>query len=176
VTGHLKKIDEKQLQTIFLWRVNRKVNKTGLVSVHGLDFEVDSHLGKILEELRMFTNFKIDSQCPMNLVLMGQPELNKIIRLNSMKALYQRINCRYHITGLDESEIKEYMAHHLQVAGRSDNLFANEVISEIFQQAQGIPRMINNLCYECLLETVKLNKSIVDLPTLESVLNNLDIP
>jgi general secretion pathway protein A len=57
---------------------------------------------KILEELRMFTNFKIDSQCPMNLILMGQPELNKIIRLNSMKALYQRINCRSHITGLTD--------------------------------------------------------------------------
>jgi len=130
---------------------------------------------KILEELRMFTNFKIDSLCPLNLILMGQPELIKIIRLNSMKALYQRITLRYHMTGLDESEIKNYMAHHLQIAGRSDNLFSEEVISEIFQQAQGIPRMINNLCYECLLETVNLNKSIVDLPTLEVVLSKLEI-
>jgi putative transposase len=50
VTGHLKKIDEKQLQTIFLWRKTRKVNKLGLVSVQGIDFEVDSHLvGKSVE-------------------------------------------------------------------------------------------------------------------------------
>jgi putative transposase len=50
VTGHLKKIDEKQLQTIFLWRKTRKVNKLGLVSVQGIEFEVDSHLvGKSVE-------------------------------------------------------------------------------------------------------------------------------
>ena len=130
---------------------------------------------KILEELRMFTNFKIDSQCPMNLLLMGQPELKKIIRLNSMKALFQRINCRYHIAGLDESEMTDYMAHHLQIAGRTDKLFSDEVIYEIFQQSQGIPRVINNLSYECLLETVRLNKTMVELATLESVLIKLEI-
>lgn len=50
VTGHLKKIDEQKLQTIFLWRANRKVTKTGLVSVQGIDFEVESFLaGKTIE-------------------------------------------------------------------------------------------------------------------------------
>ena len=58
MTGYLKKIDEKQLQIIFLWRVNRKVNQTGLVSVHGIDFEVDSHLAGQSVEIR-FNHFDL---------------------------------------------------------------------------------------------------------------------
>lgn len=129
---------------------------------------------QVLEELRMFTNFKIDSASPLNLILLGQPELNKIIRLNSMKALLQRINCRYHLTGLETNEISEYVTHHLQIAGRSDCLFPNEVITEIFQQAQGIPRVINKLAYDCLLEIFQQNKNLVSQDILETVLVKWD--
>ena len=125
---------------------------------------------KTLEELRLFTNFKIDSQTPLNLILSAQPDFHKTIHLNSMKALYQRINFRYHLTGLDSSEAKSYITHHLTVAGRTDELFSDDVISEIFQQAKGVPRVINNLCYDCLMEIYQQNKNIVDMPTLEKVL------
>jgi type II secretory pathway predicted ATPase ExeA len=161
LTGRLKVAIEKNFENY---------NKATLLIID----EAQLLTPKILEELRMFTNFKIDSQCPLNLILLGQPELNKIIRLNSMKALFQRINCRYHISGLDESEISDYMMHHLQIAGRTDPLFDVEVISEIFQHAQGIPRMINNLSYQCLIGIFRQNKSKVDIPTLEAVLLNWD--
>jgi type II secretory pathway predicted ATPase ExeA len=49
------------------------------------------------------------------------------------------------------------------------------VIEEIFQQAKGIPRVINNLCYACLVEIYQQNKSIVDTPTLEKVLIQWDL-
>lgn len=125
---------------------------------------------KNLEEMRLFTNFKIDSQTPLILILSAQPDLNKIINLNSMKALAQRINFRYHLSGLDVSEAVEYVKHHLQVAGRTDTLFTDDVINEIFQQSKGILRVINNLCYDCLLDVYYQNKNIVDMPTLERVL------
>ena len=87
-----------------------------------------------------------------------------------MKALYQRISFKYHLTGLDSSEAKPYITHHLSVSGRTDPLFADEVIIEIFQQAKGLPRVINNLCYDCLMEIYQQNKNIVDTPTLEKIL------
>lgn len=130
---------------------------------------------KTLEELRMFTNFKIDSLNPLNLILLGQPELNKMLRLNSMKALFQRINCRYHLTGLDATEVNGYIQHQLQLAGRVDALFTADVLIEIFQQAQGIPRRINNLAYACLVEIYQAHTNIVDLPTLERVLLKWDV-
>ena len=130
---------------------------------------------KTLEEIRLFTNFKIDSQTPLNLILSAQPDFYKTIHLNSMKALFQRINFRYHLTGLDSSEAKSYINHHLAVAGRSDELFTDDVINEIFQQAKGVPRVINSLSYDCLMEIYMQNKNIVDMPTLEKILVKWDV-
>ena len=60
VTGHLKKIEERQLQQIFLWRVTRKVNKVGLVSVQGVEFEVESFLAGKPVEVR-FNHFDLSA-------------------------------------------------------------------------------------------------------------------
>ena len=146
-------------------------NKTTLLIID----EVQHLNTKNLEQIRLFTNFKIDSQTPLNLILLGQPDVNKTIRLHSMQALSQRTTFRYHLSGLDKSETKPYITHHLAIAGRTDPLFSDEVIDEIFQQAKGIPRVINNLCYACLVEIYQQNKSIVDTPTLEKVLIQWDI-
>lgn len=129
---------------------------------------------KTLEEIRLFTNFKIDSQSPLNLILSAQPDFQNTIHLNIMKALFQRINFRYHLSGLDTSEAKPYINHHLTVAGRTDELFTDDVINEIFQQAKGIPRVINSLAYGCLMEIYLQNKNIVDMPTLEKILLKWD--
>jgi len=130
---------------------------------------------KTLEELRLFTNFKIDSQTPLNLILSGQPDLKRTIQLSSLKALFQRITSHYHLTGLQRTEAKDYIAHHLSVAGRTDTIFADDVINEIFQQAKGIPRIINTLSYDCLINIVDDNKNIVDQSTLEKVLLSWDM-
>ena len=159
---------EKLKQTIEKNAAN--FNKTTLLIID----EAQLLTTRVLEELRMFTNFKIDSASPLNLILLGQPELNKIIRLNSLKALFQRINCRYHLTGLEAGEICGYIAHHMRIAGRTDSLFAEEVITEIFQQAQGIPRVINKLAYDCLLEIFQQNKNQVTNDILEIVLVKWD--
>lgn len=141
-------------------------NKTTLLIID----EAQLMTTKTLEEIRLFTNFKIDSQTPLNLILSAQPDFTKTIHLNSLKALFQRINFRYHLSGLDAPEAKTYITHHLKTAGRTDPLFTDDVIEEIFQQAKGIPRVINNLCYDCLLDIYQNNKNIVDQPTLEKIL------
>jgi len=146
-------------------------NKTTLLIID----EVQHLDTRALEQIRLFTNFKIDSQTPLNLILLGQPDINKTIRLQSMQALAQRTTVRYHLSGLDKAEAKPYVSHHLAIAGRTDVLFSDEVIEEIFQQAKGIPRVMNNLCYACLLEIYQQNKSIVDTPTLEHVLIQWDL-
>jgi general secretion pathway protein A len=145
-------------------------NKTTLLIID----EVQHISPQELEQIRLFTNFKIDSQTPLNLILLGQPNVNKTIRLHSMKALAQRTNFRYHLTGLDNNEAKSYITHHLSIAGRTDTLFSDDVIEDIFQQAKGIPRVINNLCYACLIDIYQNNKNIVDTPTLEKVLIQWD--
>jgi general secretion pathway protein A len=146
-------------------------NKTTLLIID----EVQHLDSKALEQLRLFTNFKIDSQTPLNLVLLGQSDVNKTIRLQSMQALSQRTTFRYHLSGMDKAEANPYISHHLAIAGRTDPLFSDDVIEEIFQQAKGIPRIINNLCYACLVEIYQENKTIVDTPTLEKILIQWDL-
>lgn len=145
-------------------------NKTTLLIID----EVQHLDAKALEQIRLFTNFKIDSQTPLNLILVGQADVNKTIRLQSMQALSQRTTFRYHLSGMDKAEAKPYISHHLAIAGRTDPLFSDEVIEEIFQQAKGIPRLINNFCYACLLEIYQQNKSVVDTQTLEKILVQWD--
>jgi len=127
-----------------------------------------------LEELRLFTNYKIDSHSPMTLILLAQPDFARVVRLKSLDAFRQRLVLRTHLTGLTQDEAHNYVKHHLEVAGRTDNLFTDDVITEIYQQAKGLPRLINTYCYECLYQTYIENKNLVDMPTLQKVLLDYD--
>ena len=127
-----------------------------------------------LEEFRLFTNFRIDSQSPMMLILLAQPEFRKLVQLKALEAFSQRLTLRAHLTGLAQKEAKAYIGHHLAVAGRTDDLFTDDVITEIYQQAKGLPRLINTLCYDCLWEAYEQQKNLVDLPTIERVLCRYD--
>jgi type II secretory pathway predicted ATPase ExeA len=133
------------------------------------------HLGpQALDELRLLTNFHIDSKAPLSLVLLAQPEFRKIVQLKALEAFRQRLTLRVHLTGLAQSEAAAYVKHQLEMAGRTDTLFTDDVIAEIYQQAKGIPRLINTLCYECLLDIYQRQKNVVDMPTLEKVLCQYD--
>lgn len=169
-TCHFKWKLVERLKT-YIEKNASEYNKTTLVVID----EAQLLKPEILEGLRLFTNFQFDSLSPMNLIFVGQPDFCDTIRLNSLKALNQRINFRYHISGLDKNEVNAYIKHHLEKAGRTDDLFTDDVINDIFQQAKGIPRVINNLCYECLIDIYQENKNIVDSTTFEKVLINLDV-
>lgn len=136
----------------------------------------DAHLLKpaALEELRLFTNFRIDSHSPMLLILLAQPEFRNFLQLKALEAFSQRLVLRAQVTGLEQNEVKEYIHHHLAIAGRTDPLFTDDVITEIYHHAKGLPRVINTLCYDCLWEIYELQKNLVDLPTLERVLCRYD--
>jgi len=115
-----------------------------------------------LEELRLLTNAEMDSQSPFSLLLLGQPQLRRRLRLGSFAALDQRIALRYELTGLTATETAEYLHHHLKLAGREDRLFSDDAITLLHQAANGIPRQINNLAAQALIATYADNKSIVD--------------
>lgn len=127
-----------------------------------------------LDELRLLTNFHIDSKAPLSLILLAQPEFRKLVQLQALEAFRQRLTVRVHLTGLAQSEAAAYVKQQLEVAGRTDTLFTDDVIAEIYQQAKGIPRLINTLCYECLLDIYRQQKNVVDMPTLEKVLCQYD--
>ncbi len=104
------------------------------------------------EEIRLLTNFQLDEENLLSLILIGQPDLRKRLERKQYLPLRQRIGLRYHLNPLSNDEIKEYIAHRLRVAGRTDPLFSEEAIEALCEFSQGIPRNINNIASNSLLE------------------------
>ena len=116
----------------------------------------------MLNELRFVTNFDVDSVSPLALILTGQPELRDRIKLRALRAIDQRINIRFHLGGLSEEETKEYIFHSLQKAGGTHMFFSAEAIKAIYVYSNGIPRIINSLCTDCLVDAVTRQEHTVD--------------
>jgi type II secretory pathway predicted ATPase ExeA len=96
------------------------------------------------EELRLLTSAEMDSASPFAGILVGQPTLNRQLRLGTFAALDQRIATRFTIKPMDIAESAAYLRHHLKLAGREEPLFADDAIARLHRVANGLPRALNN--------------------------------
>jgi type II secretory pathway predicted ATPase ExeA len=103
-----------------------------------------------LEELRLLTNFKMDSYDPFVLVLSGQSDLRRTMEFAVMEPLNQRIAIRYHMPGLTPQETKLYVTHHLKLAGAKEPLLDGPALEAVHQVSFGIPRKIGALVEQAL--------------------------
>jgi type II secretory pathway predicted ATPase ExeA len=103
-----------------------------------------------LEELRLLTNFKMDSYDPFVLVLSGQSDLRRTMEFAVMEPLNQRIAIRYHMPGLSPQETKLYVTHHLKLAGAKEPLLDEPALEAVHQVSFGIPRKIGTLVEQAL--------------------------
>ena len=97
-----------------------------------------------LEELRLLTNSEMDSASPFAGILIGQPTLNRQLRMGIFAALDQRIATRFTIKPMDIGESAAYLRHHLALAGRDDPLFADDAVARLHRASGGLPRALNN--------------------------------
>jgi general secretion pathway protein A len=99
-----------------------------------------------LQELILITNFQMDSKVPFLLSLIGQPDLREKLKRRMHEPLNQRITLRYHMAGItNDEEARDYILHHLKLAGRQEPLFEEQAIPMIRQLGQGLPRKMGNL-------------------------------
>ena len=104
----------------------------------------------------------MDSVAPFTGLLLGQPTLRRRIKSGQFAALDQRIALRYTLPGMTAPETRDYLAHHLQLVGRSDPIFSDDAADLIHTTSRGLPRAVNNLGLQALVATYLANKSIVD--------------
>ena len=121
---------------------------------------------RLLEEIRLVTDLETNNEKLMNLILVGQPELSQSLDSPRLEQLTQRIRFRFHIGPLKQDEMKEYIAHRIEIAHGPKSLFVDNVMSLIYEYTGGIPRLINALCDTALIcgyaEGVKtITKTIV---------------
>ncbi|PKH01141.1 general secretion pathway protein GspA [Psychromonas sp. MB-3u-54] len=105
----------------------------------------------VLEQLRLLTNIESNNKKPLQVILIGQTELQQKLKQTELRQLAQRISARYHLLPLTEQESVYYIQHRLNVAGASFPIFERQALREIFRRSQGVPRLINLLCDRSLL-------------------------
>jgi type II secretory pathway predicted ATPase ExeA len=124
------------------------------------------------EELRLLTNYQLDDRNLLSIVLLGQTELRDRLRRKPYRALYQRIGMQFHLEPLDREETGEYVRHRLRIAGREALLFDAEAISLLFTHSGGIPRSINNIAANALVEGFGRSAATIGAEIIENVVND----
>jgi MSHA biogenesis protein MshM len=105
-----------------------------------------------LEALRLLTNLETEKRKLLQIVLFGQPELNRNLALDSIRQLAQRITFHYHLGPLSRDDLDYYIAHRLRVAGFDGaRLFERGAVAQLFAASGGVPRLVNILAHKALM-------------------------
>jgi general secretion pathway protein A len=104
----------------------------------------------VLEDLRLLTNYAMDAERRLCLVLVGLTELRRRLTMAVHESLSQRIVVRYHLGGLTREELPAYLTHRLKLAGCCSPLFEPAAIETLFQATHGLPRKINRAAHYAL--------------------------
>jgi general secretion pathway protein A len=130
----------------------------------------------ILEEVRLLTNLETTQEKLLQVLLVGQPELNGKLDATALRQLKQRIAHRSHLAPLDLNETRGYIERRLQLAGAPSNgcpIFLPETIAAVYRQSQGIPRLINSICENALIMGYARQKRSVTPEIIENVATDL---
>lgn len=133
---------------------------------------LDPHL---LEEVRLLTNLETPKSKLLQVILMGQPELDDTLNRPEFRQLKQRVSLRYHMQPLNEEETKQYIKKRMRIAGASDpNIFTPKAFKEIYEYSKGIPRLINIVCDNALLGGYATDQKVIGNNIIRDVIGNLD--
>lgn len=153
----------------FLLQTANDGRTTALIidEAHNLDWDV-------LEEVRLLGNLENRRGKLLQIVLSGQPELDRKLDAPNLRQLKQRIVLRCNLQPLAEHETLEYITSRLAKAGMSQqNVFPPEILEEIHLRSQGIPRIINAICDNLLLTAFAMESRVTTLDMLEEVCRDL---
>jgi type II secretory pathway predicted ATPase ExeA len=114
------------------------------------------------DEIRMLTNFQLDDRNLIAIVLVGQPELRERLRHRSYRALTQRLGAHFDLTPLTAADTAAYLRHRATVAGANRDLFTDAAAGRLHDASHGLPRILNNLATQALLEGMAQGVDVVD--------------
>ena len=105
-----------------------------------------------LEAVRLLTNLETEKRKLMQVVMFGQPELDRKLASEAVRQIRQRITFQHRLTALARDEVADYVAHRLTIAGYSGPaLFSNAALRSIHMASRGVPRLVNILAHKALL-------------------------
>ncbi|MBZ5570459.1 MAG: AAA family ATPase [Acidobacteriia bacterium] len=130
----------------------------------------------VLETVRLLSDFETPQAKLMHIILSGQPELADKLASPGLSQLRQRVSILHGLEPLPSWEIKNYIEHRLKIGGyEGEPLFTPEAYESIAEFTEGIPRNVNNFCFNALSLAYALQKKIVDSDIVKEVISDLDI-
>jgi len=130
----------------------------------------------VLETIRLLSDFETPQAKLLQIVLSGQPELADKLARPSLRQLRQRVSLLSTLTPLSPEEVARYMSHRLRVAGRPEYpLFTPSAARMIAELSEGIPRNINNICFNALSLGCSLAQKTIDVEVLQQVAADFDL-
>ena len=113
--------------------------------------EAQNLSAEVLEQLRLLTNLETAEKKLLQIVLLGQPELQEMLALPELRQLNQRVTARYHLDAIGREELPAYLRYRLSVAGMRGDIFSQRAVNRLYRESQGIPRLINLISDRALL-------------------------
>jgi general secretion pathway protein A len=129
----------------------------------------------LLEEIRLLTNLETPKSKLLQVILIGQPELNSILDSSQFRQLKQRVSLRYHLQPLNKEETKEFIQKRLRMSGAPDpEVFTPRAIQEVYRYSKGIPRLINVVCDNALLTGYSMDQKVIGPKIIHEVIGHMD--
>ena len=128
---------------------------------------------EVMEEIRGILNIEGDGTKLITFILFGLPEIDKILALD--EPLQQRVAMRYKLLSFQEKTTEDYIRYRLQIAGCKKELFSEEALKVIHKYSKGVPRVINTLCDNALLEGSLMKKNPIDVDIVKDIAGDFGI-
>ncbi len=128
---------------------------------------------EIMEEFRGLLNMEMEEGKMINLIFFGLNELDEVMSLD--EPLKQRVAMRISLSAFSEGETKDYVFHRMKVAGSETSLFTEDAISQLWKYSKGLPRLINTICDNALLEGFLVKAQAIDGNTIKTVAVDLGL-
>ena len=135
--------------------------------------EAQNLTDEVLEQLRLLTNLETSEKKLLQLILLGQPELNDKLARPALRQLAQRVTARFHLNPLSYAEMVEYVKHRLHVAGFRGDIFSRPALKHIYARSGGVPRLINVICDRALLGAYTSGQLTVEYPLVATACNEV---
>lgn len=117
---------------------------------------------RVLEQIRLISNLETETDKLIQIVLVGQPELGRLLERTELRQLSQRIAVRFHLKPMDAADTRAYIEHRLETAGgRFAVTIFPAALTKIFRYSGGLPRLINVVCDRSLLVAYGTSKRVI---------------
>ena len=131
---------------------------------------------EVLEEIRLMTNLETFTEKLLQIVLVGQPELDDKLRRPQLRQLRQRVMLRAKTHPLLPHETSVYIAQRLRIAGANGHeIFTPDALAAIHRYSHGIPRVVNLICEHCLINAFADQQRVVTADSVKAVARDFEL-